>query len=413
MAYDGVDANCDGRSDFDADQDGFTIAELDCDGDGTFESMCDLNGDSIADYVGQGDCNDSDSSINIAAEEGIADGIDQDCNGFELCYEDFDEDTFGNPQEEVQSTVLSCLATGVSANDSDCDDADSFTYPGANEICDGDINDCGGSLPTDEIDLDNDGYIECTVHSSGLDDQSLVGGDDCEPQDVTIFPTATEVPADGIDQNCDDVDDCYEDFDGDGIGGMVIISGSDLTCSNPGESSFMDDCDDTDEFSYPGAAETDDGSGVDNNCDGMEALGFTSCESTTSTSGAYFLACTETTDPLNATAVDQSFAQGLCTAQGYDGLATLLDTDEQTTLSNLLTSTGSTPFWIGLSDEASEGTLAWIDGTIYDETSTNPTWSSPGTPDLTIGDCVTIDPVSVEWSVQDCASSQAFVCSSR
>ena len=31
------------------------------------------------------------------------------------------------------------------------------------EICDGQVNTCGGSLPVNEIDNDNDGYVECAL----------------------------------------------------------------------------------------------------------------------------------------------------------------------------------------------------------------------------------------------------------
>ena len=43
----------------------------------------------------------------------------------------------------------------------DCDDADSDTYPGALESCDGKDNDCDGTVPSDEEDADGDGYVIC------------------------------------------------------------------------------------------------------------------------------------------------------------------------------------------------------------------------------------------------------------
>ena len=44
----------------------------------------------------------------------------------------------------------------------DCDDGDDTIILQAPEICDGQVNECGGSLPTDEVDDDDDGYV--SVH---------------------------------------------------------------------------------------------------------------------------------------------------------------------------------------------------------------------------------------------------------
>ena len=48
----------------------------------------------------------------------------------------------------------------------DCDDYDDAVYPSADEVCDGQYNDCSNnyvetSAPEDELDDDGDGWVEC------------------------------------------------------------------------------------------------------------------------------------------------------------------------------------------------------------------------------------------------------------
>ena len=51
----------------------------------------------------------------------------------------------------------SCVPlSGYIANSSDCDDNDSSVYPGATELCDGLVNDCGAALGPVETDDDGD-----------------------------------------------------------------------------------------------------------------------------------------------------------------------------------------------------------------------------------------------------------------
>jgi hypothetical protein len=89
-------------------------------------------------YFSDEDCNDLNSNISPVATE-ICDGIDQNCDGqvdeevLNSFYADSDEDGFGNPDISIESCEL---PSGYVDNGSDCDDAQSERYPGADEICD-------------------------------------------------------------------------------------------------------------------------------------------------------------------------------------------------------------------------------------------------------------------------------------
>ena len=49
------------------------------------------------------------------------------------------------------------------------------------------------------------------------------GGEDCDDSAPEINPTALEVPADGIDQDCDGYEICYTDNDADGYGTSCLL----------------------------------------------------------------------------------------------------------------------------------------------------------------------------------------------
>lgn len=89
---------------------------------------------------------------------------------------------------------------------------------------------------------------------------------DCDDADPDIHPHATEIVADGVDQNCDGLELCYRDVDNDGFGTLPTDS-ADLTCTGAGFSAQDGDCDDTLSQTYPGAPDPP-GDGVDQDCDG-------------------------------------------------------------------------------------------------------------------------------------------------
>jgi hypothetical protein len=145
---------------------------LDDDCDGALpadEADADLDGISTC----NGDCDDTQSTVSPDLAEVVADGLDNDCDGTELCWLDADQDGAGGPTSVV-SADLACTDATESDNTLDCNDSTALISGLLVETpYDGLDNDCDPL--TSDMDVDGDGW---TVDY------------DCNDNDPAINPAA-------------------------------------------------------------------------------------------------------------------------------------------------------------------------------------------------------------------------------
>lgn len=225
LAGDQVDQDCDGRElcFVDGDGDGYRLATTVV----STNTSCHDAGEAGAPAT-VGDCNDRAPSIHSGAVEVVGDGVDQDCDGREVCFVDADGDGY---RPGAGTTTIESL-------DVDC----------------GDPGEAAASDP--RFDCRDTGVSASAIH-----------------------PGAAEVPGDELDQNCDFHESCFRDEDADGHRpDDSLLTSNDVDCRDSGEArptTPPDDCCDTDSRVHgpaPGSrvyfTETECG-GFDYDCDGV------------------------------------------------------------------------------------------------------------------------------------------------
>jgi hypothetical protein len=278
---DDLDNDCDGQTDeagaegcspwyLDGDQDGFGADKA---------AICLCAPDFLYTATQAGDCDDADGTVHPDASESC-NGKDDDCDGdvdppaapgCTAFYVDADGDGFGDGDQ----IACLCKASGIhtAAKAGDCADDDATVHPLASEVCNGKDDNCDGKTDPPLVpgcvsffaDKDADGWGNSAVKQCLCEKASPYTADlggDCNDLDGEVHPGAVEVCNDK-DDDCDGktdppgTDDCilfFQDKDGDGFG---WTPGSACLCKPSGTYAVetYGDCNDQDEYAFPGQPE--------------------------------------------------------------------------------------------------------------------------------------------------------------
>ena len=237
-------------SDFHADRDGDGFGD-------PADSLCYCVAKGFYNEDDGDDCDDASGSTFPGAAE-----LDVSASA---CQKDADDDGFGDDDP----------GAGITAGN-DCNDSDSTVYLGAPETCDLVDSDCDTSIVDEFPNIDLDAFPDCVDDDADGDSYTVDDGD-CDDEDASINPGATEGVDDGVDSDCDSKELCYADADNDGYADELgsTTESTDLDCSDPGEADAsvpQTDCDDSEAGVHPGIAPDDDsfgGFGTDNDCDDL------------------------------------------------------------------------------------------------------------------------------------------------
>jgi hypothetical protein len=121
-------------------------------------------------------------------------------------FRDADDDGYGNDAEPF----IACdPPNGYAAAGGDCDETDPSVSPAAPEKCNGMDDDCDFQVDEDGdtfcVDVDHDGHGDASevIHACEVPVGYAPTCDDCDDAAATTHPGASEIPDDGVDNDCD------------------------------------------------------------------------------------------------------------------------------------------------------------------------------------------------------------------
>ncbi|MFT6232782.1 MAG: MYXO-CTERM domain-containing protein [Myxococcota bacterium] len=142
------------------------------------------------------------------------DSIDIDATDAVVVFPDTDQDGQGDADSAGEATCTPGDEPVLTATD--CDDTNATVFVGADELCDSLDNDCNGRVDDGVefeqwyVDGDEDGFggqatgpPDCAPPIAG----AVTTSGDCDDTDPNAFPGAEEIQQDGIDQDCDGLDE--------------------------------------------------------------------------------------------------------------------------------------------------------------------------------------------------------------
>ena len=221
----GIDDDCDGSTDEGVQTTYYADADNDTYGDlATTTAAC----SAPAGYVSNStDCNDASASVHPGATE-TCNSVDDDCDGSTdegvqtTFYADADNDTYG----DLTVSTSACTApAGYVTNSSDCNDSNNAINPAATETCNSIDDNCSGTADEgvtttyyEDNDSDTYGSSTSSVQACSLPAGYVTNNTDCNDNNGSVNPGATELCGNSIDEDC---------------------SGSDLTCPTGGPGSAL------------------------------------------------------------------------------------------------------------------------------------------------------------------------------